>query len=74
MCDVPAAVYVVGGAVMLSADLYLEEAVLMMDRIAQQIKQDQTYAAQVGAQHPAPESTGTVRFLSLRVRSPKHCN
>ncbi|WP_074381525.1 pyruvate kinase [Bartonella doshiae] len=61
--DVATAVYAGTDAVMLSAEsasgLYPEEAVLMMDRIARQIEQDHTYVAQVGAQHPAPESTGT---------------
>ncbi|WP_208440173.1 pyruvate kinase [Bartonella raoultii] len=69
--DVATAVYAGSDAVMLSAEsasgLYPEEAVLMMDRIARQIEQDHTYAAQVGAQHPAPESTGT-DAISLAAR------
>ncbi|WP_375628685.1 MULTISPECIES: pyruvate kinase [unclassified Bartonella] len=69
--DVATAVYAGTDAVMLSAESasgrYPEEAVLMMDRIARQIEQDHTYAAQVGAQHPAPESTGT-DAISLAAR------
>lgn len=69
--DVATAVYAGSDAVMLSAEsasgLYPEEAVLMMDRIARQIEQDPTYAAQVGVQHPAPESTGT-DAISLAAR------
>ncbi|EJF87677.1 pyruvate kinase [Bartonella rattimassiliensis] len=69
--DVATAVYAGADAVMLSAESasgrYPEEAVLMMDRIARQIEQDHTYAAQVGAQHPAPESTGT-DAISLAAR------
>ncbi|GAA5107548.1 pyruvate kinase [Bartonella jaculi] len=69
--DVATAVYAGSDAVMLSAEsasgLYPEEAVLMMDRIARQIEQDPTYEAQVGAQHPAPESTGT-DAISLAAR------
>ncbi|MGF7157196.1 pyruvate kinase [Bartonella heixiaziensis] len=69
--DVATAVYAGSDAVMLSAEsasgLYPEEAVLMMDRIAKQIEQDPTYDAQVGAQHPAPESTGT-DAISLAAR------
>ncbi|OPB35400.1 pyruvate kinase [Bartonella taylorii] len=69
--DVATAVYAGSDAVMLSAEsasgLYPEEAVLMMDRIARQIEQDHTYAAQVGAQHPAPETTGT-DAISLAAR------
>ncbi|AFR26805.1 pyruvate kinase [Bartonella quintana] len=69
--DVATAVYAGTDAVMLSAEsasgLYPEEAVLMMDRIAQQIEQDRTYTAIVDAQHPAPESTGT-DAISLAAR------
>ncbi|MET3589232.1 pyruvate kinase [Bartonella silvatica] len=69
--DVATAVYAGSDAVMLSAESasghYPEEAVLMMDRIARQIEQDPTYAAQVGAQHPTPESTGT-DAISLAAR------
>ncbi|WP_208435350.1 pyruvate kinase [Bartonella phoceensis] len=69
--DVATAVYAGSDAVMLSAEsasgLYPEEAVLMMDRIARQIEQDHTYAAQVRAQHPTPESTGT-DAISLAAR------
>ncbi|MBB5074191.1 pyruvate kinase [Bartonella callosciuri] len=61
--DVATAVYAGSDAVMLSAEsasgLYPEEAVLMMERITRQIEKDPTYEAQVGAQHPVPESTGT---------------
>ncbi|GAA4657489.1 pyruvate kinase [Bartonella pachyuromydis] len=69
--DVATAVYAGSDAVMLSAEsasgLYPEEAVLMMDRIARQIEQDHTYEVMVGAQHPAPESTGT-DAISLAAR------
>ncbi|GAA5095755.1 pyruvate kinase [Bartonella acomydis] len=69
--DVATAVYAGSDAVMLSAEsamgLYPEEAVLMMDRIARFIEQDHTYAAQVGAVHPAPQSTGT-DAISLAAR------
>ncbi|EJF79879.1 Pyruvate kinase [Candidatus Bartonella washoeensis] len=69
--DVATAVYAGSDAVMLSAEsasgLYPEEAVLMMDRIARQIEQDPTYEAQMGAQHPVPESTGT-DAISLAAR------
>ncbi|WP_017196079.1 pyruvate kinase [Bartonella birtlesii] len=69
--DVATAVYAGSDAVMLSAEsasgLYPEEAVLMMDRIARYIEQDRTYAAQVGAAHPAPQSTGT-DAISLAAR------
>ncbi|WP_019222846.1 pyruvate kinase [Bartonella rattaustraliani] len=69
--DVATAVYAGSDAIMLSAESasgrYPEEAVLMMDRIAQQIEQDPTYAAMVGAQHPEPESTGT-DAISLAAR------
>ncbi|MET3559354.1 pyruvate kinase [Bartonella japonica] len=69
--DVATAVYAGSDAIMLSAEsasgLYPEEAVLMMDRIAQQIEQDPNYVAMVGAQHPEPESTGT-DAISLAAR------
>ncbi|UTO28257.1 pyruvate kinase [Bartonella harrusi] len=69
--DVATAVYAGSDAVMLSAEsasgLYPEEAVLMMDRIARQIEQDPTYEAQMGAQHPVPQSTGT-DAISLAAR------
>ncbi len=62
---------------MLSAEsasgLYPEEAVLMMDRIAQQIEQDHTYEVMVGAQHPTPKSTETDAIsLGQCARSLKH--
>ncbi|WP_019219429.1 pyruvate kinase [Bartonella florencae] len=69
--DVATAVYAGSDAVMLSAEsaagLYPEEAVLMMDRIARHIEQDHTYATQIGAAHPAPQTTGT-DAISLAAR------
>ncbi|MCZ2328812.1 pyruvate kinase [Bartonella sp. F02] len=69
--DVATAVYAGTDAVMLSAESasghYPEEAVLMMDRIAQQTEKDRNYAVMLSAQHPVPESTGT-DAISLAAR------
>ena len=60
--DVAAAIYEGADAVMLSAEsaagLYPAEAVAMMNRIAEQVENDEFYRPIIEAQHAAPEATG----------------
>ena len=60
--DVAAAIYEGADAVMLSAEsaagTYPVEAVAMMNRIAEQVENDEFYRPIIEAQHAAPEATG----------------
>jgi pyruvate kinase len=60
--DVATAVYEGGDAIMLSAESasgkYPFEAVTMMNRIAEEVEQDNIYRAIIAAQRAAPERTG----------------
>jgi pyruvate kinase len=60
--DVATAIYEGADAVMLSAESaagqYPVEAVSMMNRIAQEVENDQLYRSIIQAQHTAPEATG----------------
>lgn len=60
--DVATAVFEGADAIMLSAEsaagAYPAEAVATMDRIAQKVEQDPTYAAVINGQRSAPEATG----------------
>jgi pyruvate kinase len=60
--DVATAIFEGADAVMLSAESaagqYPVEAVTMMNRIAEEVENDPTYRAIIGAQKPPPEATG----------------